>query len=162
MRSKRVKMMRSKNAKPARDHGLPKIHKKFSNISKFRTIIDTTGTTHCLVGKYFTNLLNPLTINEYSVKDSFDAANRIKGISQRLFENGYQYISFDIESLFTNVPIKRTVDLVLKRIYTDKLVSNNLKKRTLKKLILDTCTKLRFLSIINCTKKNMVSVWALL
>ena len=106
-------MMRPKNAKPARAHGLPKIH-KFSNIPKFRPIIDTTGTPHCLVGKYLASLLNPLTINEYSVKDSFDAANRIKGISQHLFENGYQYISFDVESLFTNVPIKRTVDLILK------------------------------------------------
>ena len=61
-----------------------------------------------------------------------------------MFENGYQYISFDVESLFTNVPIKRTVDLIFKRIYRDKLVSFNLKKCTLKKLILDTCTKTVF------------------
>ena len=61
-----------------------------------------------------------------------------------MFENGYQYISFDVESLFTNVPIKRTVDIILKRIYEDKLVSTNLKKHTLKKLILDTCTKTSF------------------
>ena len=59
-------------------------------------------------------------------------------------ENGYQYISFDVESLFTNVPIKRTVDIILKRIYEDKLVSTNLKKHTSKKLILDTCTKTAF------------------
>ena len=137
-------MIRPKNAKPARAHGLPKIHKEFSNIPKFRPIIDTTGTTHCLVGKYLASLLNPLTINEYSLKDSFDAANRIKCIPQNLFENGYQYISFDVESLFSNVPIKRTVDIILKRIYEDKLVSTNLRKRTLKKLILDTCTKTAF------------------
>ena len=61
-----------------------------------------------------------------------------------MFENGYQYISFDVESLFSNVPIKRTVDIILKRIYEDKLVSTNLRKRTLKKLILDTCTKTAF------------------
>ena len=40
---------------------------------------------------------------------------------------------FDVESLFTNVPIKRTVDIILKRIYEDKLVSTNLKKRFFKK-----------------------------
>ena len=56
-------MIKPKNAKPARAHGLPKIHKEFSNIPKFRPIIDTTGTTHCLVGKYLAILLNPLTIN---------------------------------------------------------------------------------------------------
>ena len=84
------------------------------------------------------------TINEYSVKNSFDAANRIKVISQHLFENGYHSLSLDVESLLTNVPIKRTVGLILKRVYTDKLVSTNLKKRTLKKLILETWTKAAF------------------
>ena len=88
--------------------------------------------------------INELTINEYSVKDSFDAANRINGKPQHLFENDYQYISFDAESLFTNILIKGTVDLILKRIYKDKFVSTDLKKRTLKKLILDTCTKTVF------------------
>ena len=42
--------MRPKNAKPARAHGFHKIHNEFSNIPKFRPIIDTTGTTLCLVG----------------------------------------------------------------------------------------------------------------
>ena len=109
--------MRPKNAKPARAHGLPKIHKEFLNIPKFTPIIDTTGTSHYLVGKYLPGLLYPLTTNEFSRKDSFDAANRIKTISSYLFENGYQYVSFDVESLFTNVPIKRTVDIMLRRIY---------------------------------------------
>ena len=82
-------MIRPKNAKPVRAHGLTKIHKEFSNIPKFRPIIDQTGTTQCLVEKSLASLLNLLTINEYSVKDLFDAANRIKGISQYLPENGY-------------------------------------------------------------------------
>ena len=47
--------MRPKNNKPARVHGLPKIHKEFSNIPKFRPMIDATGATHCLVGKYLAN-----------------------------------------------------------------------------------------------------------
>ena len=75
--------------RPVRAHGLPKIHKEFSKIPKFRPIIDQTGTTQCLVEKSLASLLNLLTINEYSVKDLFDAANRIKGISQYLPENGY-------------------------------------------------------------------------
>ena len=77
-------MIRPKNAKPARAHGLPKTHKEFSNIPKFRPIIDTIETTNCLVGKHLTILLNPLTINEYSLKDSFDAANRIKLVYRKI------------------------------------------------------------------------------
>lgn len=57
-------IMRPNNAKPARTHGLPKIHKNFTDVPKFRPIIDTTGTSHCVVGKYLANLLNPLTIKK--------------------------------------------------------------------------------------------------
>ena len=49
-------MMRPKNARPARAHGLLKIHKGFSNIPKFKPTFDTTGTNHYLVGKYLANL----------------------------------------------------------------------------------------------------------
>ena len=45
----RPHLMRPKNAKPARTHGLPKFHKEFLNIPKFRPIIDTTGTSYCLL-----------------------------------------------------------------------------------------------------------------
>ena len=44
--------IRPQSAKPARAHGLPKIHKPFDDIPKFRPIIDTTGTTHYEIGKY--------------------------------------------------------------------------------------------------------------
>ena len=41
--------MRPKNAKAAKAHGLPKIHKNYSDMPKFRPISDTTGTTVLLV-----------------------------------------------------------------------------------------------------------------
>ena len=53
-------------------------------------------------------------------------------------------MSFDVQLLFTNVPIKKTINVILTRIYNDHTISTNLKKRSLKKLILDTCTKTAF------------------
>ena len=103
-------MMRPKNGKLARAHGLPKIHKEYSSIPKFRPIVVTTGTPHYSTGKFLTNLLNQLAMNEFTLKDSFDAVNKIKNIPPHLFDDGYNYVSFDVESLFTNVPIKRTID----------------------------------------------------
>ena len=47
-------------------------------------------------------------------------------------------------SLFTNVLLKKTVNIILKRIYKDKLIKTTLTKRSLKKLILNTCTKTAF------------------
>ena len=37
-------------------------------------------------------------------------------------------MSFDAVSLFTNVPLRKTVNIILKRVNTDKLIQTNLKK----------------------------------
>ena len=109
--------MRSQNANPVRAHGLRKIHKTFTTLLPFCPIIDTTGTTHYLIRKYISSLLNPLTLNVYTLKDSFDAANKIRAIPPELFDQGYTFVSFDVTSLFTNVPLSRTIKIILDRVY---------------------------------------------
>ncbi|XP_066924964.1 uncharacterized protein [Clytia hemisphaerica] len=136
--------MRPKSARLGRAHGLPKIHKQYLNLPKFRPIVDTTGTPHYGIGKYLSSILNPLTRNEFTLKDSFDAANRINVIPTELFEQGYKYVSFDVVSLFTNDPLKKTIDIILTRVYDKKLIDTKLKKRTLKKLLNDACKKTAF------------------
>ena len=69
-------------------------------------------------------------------KTFFEAAERIKAIPPKLFNEGYKFISFDVASLFTNVP--------LKRIYVDKVIPTTLRKRVMKKFILHACTKTVF------------------
>ena len=133
--------MRPKSARLGRSHGLPKIHKNYTNISSFHPIVNTTGTTHYGVGKYLSNLLNLLTLNEYSLKDSLEATQQIHSIPTELFAQGYRYVSFDLVSLFTNVPLKNTIEIILKRVHNDQLVQTKLKKHTLKKLLLDACQK---------------------
>ena len=111
---------------------------------KIRPIIDTTGTPYYDVGKYLAKLLNPLTINEFSLKDSFNATSRIQNIPQDLFDKGYKFISFDVESLFTNVPLAKTINIILNRVCDQNLIETKLKRRTLKKLISGTCKKTTF------------------
>ena len=136
--------IRPKNAKPARAHGLPKTHKEYEDLPPFRPIIDTTGTAHSSIGKYLCEILKPLSTNEFTLKDSFDAAERIRNIPPDDLENDFQFVSFDVVSLFTNVPLKRTLNLILDRVYKDKQIETTMKKATLKKLLLDTCTKTAF------------------
>ena len=38
--------------------------------------------------------------------------------------SGYHMVSFDVKSLFTNVPLEYTIGLVLERIYKGELVTN--------------------------------------
>ena len=147
------------NAKLARAHGLPKVHKTFNSIPPFCPITDTTGTTYYSVGKYLSELLNSLIQNMYTVKDSVDAANKINQILPDVHNSDeYVFISLDVVSLFTNVPLKKTVDIILKRIYTGKEITTTLTKRSLKKLILDTCQKTVF-SFNGKMYEQMVLVW---
>ena len=136
--------IKPQSSRPARAHGLPKTHKAFDSLPPFRPIIDTTGTAHEFVAEYLSKLLFPLTLNEFKLKDSFDAVNRIHNIPPHLFSDGYRFVSFDVTSRFTNIPLRKTVDVILKRIYTDKQIQTGLQKRTLKKLIIDSCTKTPF------------------
>ena len=61
-----------------------------------------------------------------------------------LFVSGYIFINFDVISLFTNVPLAKTVDIILKRVYSEKLVTTNLTKRKMKKLLKDAYSKTAF------------------
>ena len=138
------KQLRPMAAQGGRAHGIPKTHKAYANLPSFRTIIDTTCTPYYNNGKFLSSLLQPLTHNDYNLKDSFDAVKRIRSIPPELFDNGYQFVSFDVQSLFTNVPVKKTINIILDRVYNKKLININLKKRTMKRLLVDSCTKTAF------------------
>ena len=138
------KSMRPKFAQIGRAHGLPKTHKKFENLPPFRPIVDTTNTPYYGIAKFLANLLNPLTLNDFTVKDSFDAANKIQQIPKELFDSGYKFVSFDVISLFTNVPLAKTIDIILKCVYSENLVTTNLTKRLIKKLLKDACSETVF------------------
>ena len=133
-----------KGANRARARGLPKTHKRFDKVPPFRPIVDTTNTPYSGIGSYLKKVLFPLTVNDYSMKDSFQAAEEIRKIDFNLLQKGYKLVSFDVVSLFTNVPLKRTINIIADRIYREKLVETKLRKHTLKKLISDCCTKTTF------------------
>ena len=102
--------------------------------------------------------------NDYSLKDTFDAAERIKKIHKELLRNEeYTLISLDVVSLFTNVSLRKIVNIVLDRVYNQKLIKTTLSRSVLKKLILDTCQKTAFtLNGIIYEQKDGVSMGALL
>ena len=43
-----------------------------------------------------------------------------------------------------NVPLNRTIKIILKRIYQEKVFRTTLRKRTMKKVIIESCTKIAF------------------
>ena len=130
--------IRPKKTKVSKAQGLPKVNKSFEILPSFRPIIDTIGFTHCNVEKYITKLLNRFTQNKCSLKDTFDAAERIKKIPKELVRNKQNtLILLDVVSLFTNLPIQQNVSIILDCVYNQKLIRTTLSKKVLKNLILD-------------------------
>ena len=102
--------MKPRNAKSAMAHGLPKIHKTFTNNPKFRPIIDTTGSSHYLVGKYLAQSLYPLKNNEFTLKGSFEAVNLLMFPSKTLsMLYSHEYImSIQLAQISKNVHSKNS------------------------------------------------------
>ena len=53
-----------------------------------------TYTCYYNIGSYLIELLNPLTQNEFVIRDSFHAANKMKSISPEVFDDGYIFESY--------------------------------------------------------------------
>ena len=82
-------------------------------------------------------MLSALSKSEYTVNNNLGFINYIKTIS---IPSDHKLISFDVKSLFTNVPLHFSIDLILKRIYEDNEIQTKIKKKEMKQLLL-LCTK---------------------
>ena len=81
--------------------------------------------------------MSPLSTSEYTVKSTSDFITHIKRQNK---PNNFKLISFDVTSLFTNVPLDFTIDVILKRIYDENEVNTNIPKQQMRDLLL-LCTK---------------------
>ena len=82
-------------------------------------------------------LLSPLSTSEYTVSRSKEFMTTIKN-GQVL--SGFHMVSFDVKSLFTNVPLEYTIGLVLERIYNKVELVTNITRSEMKEMLL-LCTK---------------------
>ena len=51
------------------------------------------------------------------------------------------FLSLVVILSFPNVPFRKTLNIILKRVYNEKLINKSLSKLSVRKLILDTCQK---------------------
>ena len=110
--------------------GQQKIHKlsEGDQVDKLpvRPIISNIGTATYRLAKHLAKLLLPLSTSEYTVKSAKDFIDKIRTIK---VPKEYHMVSFEVKSLFTNVPLEYTIDLMLKRIYDDHEISTTIIKK---------------------------------
>ena len=146
---KHYKSMYPHSNQPAKLYGTAKTH-KFNNIQeinkeklKFRPIIDQTGTYSYNTAQVISQYLKPLCKNEFKINDTQSFAVDIKNIQP--LQEDQEDISYDVESLFTNIPINETIDYILDQIHNKKKLKPICSKLIFKRLLLKLATEVTFI-----------------
>ena len=127
---------------PARIYGTPKMHKFSSSDSfpKLCQIVSSIGTFHYNLARFLCDLLSPLVPNDYSCKDTFSFVSQIKNanLSKKFL------VSYDVTSLFTNIPLQETIDIAINLLF-NHIPNINITRKELKKLFLFATSKTHFI-----------------
>ena len=116
---------------------------KFSSSDSFptlRLIVSSTGTFNYHLTHFVCDLLSPLVPNDYSCKDTFSFVSQIKNanLSKKIL------VSYDVTSLFTNIPFQEIIDIAINLIFNHNH-NLNITKKELKKLSLFATPQTHFI-----------------
>ncbi|XP_045454291.1 uncharacterized protein LOC123663667 [Melitaea cinxia] len=100
-------LLRPRNVQPPKLYGLPKIHKH--NVP-LRPIVSQIGSPTYELAKHVSNVLQPLVGQTSSyIRDS---RHLVDILSHNKVEENELMVSFDVESLFTNVPVTECLEMI--------------------------------------------------
>ena len=126
------KQMNPTGSAPGILYGLCKVHKVVpeGQVPPFRPILSAIDTPSYKLAKYLVPILSPLTVNEYVTKDSFSFAANVRNQDSNCFMT-----SFDIDSLFTNIPLDETIEICVKNLFGRKRKFKGFTKLEFKELL---------------------------
>ena len=118
------------------------MHKFFScdSFPQICLIISSTGTFNYNLARFLCDLLLPLVPNDYSCKDNFSFVFEMKNanLSRKCI------VSYDVTSLFTNIPLQESIDIAINLIFNHN-PNLNITKKELKKLFLFATSQTHFI-----------------
>ena len=109
-------------------YGLPKIHKESIPL---RPILAAYNNPNYQIAKYLVPMLQPYANNKYSLLNSASLVPEILPQDVDLY-----MVSFDVTSLFTNIPLQATVEIILEKIFIEEnVLFHGLNRNNFKKLL---------------------------
>ncbi|XP_078384145.1 uncharacterized protein LOC144666620 [Oculina patagonica] len=108
-----AKSLSPKSSRLAHLYGLPKTHKATLSV---RPILSATGTYNYNLAKWLEEKLKPLSMNKHTITDAFSFSDEIRTV--QMGENDI-LVSYDVSSLFTNVPLSETINILVDKAFTD-------------------------------------------
>ena len=110
-------------------YGLPKIHKENTPL---RPILSANNTVTYQLSKHLISLISNFCINQYTVFNSYQFVNLITSIDN---SHNCTMCSFNIKSLFTNIPVDEIIEICLNKYFPNSALFNNFTRDNFKKFL---------------------------
>ena len=124
------------NYKPGYLYGNAKIHKDQAN-PKLRPIISQVNSPTYQVAKDLNNIIIKYMPKKYMINSTDEFLDILKSTENK--ENGI-LASLDVDSLFTNIPVEETIEIILQNVYNHNQLSKPAISKTILKKLLLICT----------------------
>ena len=138
----------------ARIYGTPKMHKFSSSdtFPKLCPIVSSIGTFNYDLTRFLCDLFSHVVPDDYSCKDTFSFVSEIKNANL----SGKFLVSYDVTSLFTNIPLQETIDIAINlNIILNHNPNLNITKKELKNFSFLLHHRLIFFLMVNFIIKLM-------
>ena len=123
-------------------YGSPKMYKFSSSdtFPKLRLIVSSIGTFNYDLACFLCDLLSPIVSDNFPCKDTFSFVSQIKNANL----SGEFLVSYDVTSLFTNIPFQEIIDIAINPMLNHN-PNQNITKKELKELFLFATSRTDFL-----------------
>lgn len=95
-------------------YGLPKVHKHGTPL---RPILTTYSTPSYKLSKFIIPLLQPCISNAHTASNSYDFLQKLSTLDLPAEPH---MVSYDVTSLFTNIPLKETITIICNKLFHNK------------------------------------------
>ena len=92
--------------------------------------------------KVTSGYLKPLSENEYKISDTQTFGSLIKGQTPLHFDE--EYVSYDVDDLFTSVPVEENIGSITHQIYNEKKLLQICTRTVVRMLMLKLTTECAF------------------
>ena len=100
------------------------MHKKLiNNCPPLKPILSAIGTPTYNITVFLVPIIKPLTTNDYTLKDTFEFSRDILNQDSNL-----SMASFDADSLFTNIPLDDSINIIIEKLFSENETVHNFNK----------------------------------
>ena len=125
---------------PGRLYGLPKIHKRGVPL---RPVLSAISTFNYGLGKALQQMLSMIIDKKNMIRDSFAFVKELSSLPISMSQ--YKMVSFDVTSLYTNIPLNETIDIIINYLYNGNIKPPSMREEDMRKLLIYAAKESHFL-----------------